>query len=195
MFFFSSERFIGAFVFPAALVTSVAVSGCTRPPTPSGIALTDPQAAAIADSVRAFAASVARGVSDHGPTAWRDYFADTAAFFMASEGRLVFPTGDSAMRGIDGLGRVISHIELQWGDSLLVDPLAPGLAVLGATYHEVRVDQGRAPNRRERLLHWPRSASRSGLAVPGRSLVGPGAATEDPVTVDSREGSRCTRSR
>jgi len=127
--------------YSIALVASIAVTGCTRPPTPSGIALTGPQAAAIADSVRAFAASVARGVSDQGPAAWRGYFADTAAFFMASEGRLVFPTSESATRGIEQLGRVISHIELQWGDSMRVDPLAPGLAVLGATYHEVRVDQ------------------------------------------------------
>jgi len=127
--------------YSIALVASLALTACTRPPTPSGIALTRPQAAAIADSVRAFAATVARGVSDHGPTAWRGYFADTPAFFMASEGRLVFPTGDSATRGIEQLGRVISHIELRWGDSLRVDPLAPGLAVLGADYHEIRVDQ------------------------------------------------------
>jgi len=92
--------------YPIALVASLALTACTRPPTPSGIALTRPQAAAIADSVRAFAATVARGVSDHGPTAWRGYFADTPEFFMASEGRLVFPTGDSATRGIEAGRRI-----------------------------------------------------------------------------------------
>ena len=57
--------------------------------------------------VRTFAQGVARGVSERGPAAWRDSFADTSSFFMASEGRLVFPSGDSATRGIEGLKRVI----------------------------------------------------------------------------------------
>lgn len=97
--------------------------------------------AAITDSVRVFADSVARGVTRRGPAAWRDYFADTPAFFMAAEGRLVFPTSDSATRGIQGLTRVIAHIELRWGDSLRVDVLGPGLAVVAMPWHEVQVDR------------------------------------------------------
>jgi hypothetical protein len=32
-------------------------------------------------------------------------------------------------------------IELTWGDTIRIDPLAPDLAVIGAPYHEVRVDR------------------------------------------------------
>ena len=60
------------------------------------------------------------------------HFATGPAFFMASEGRVVFPTSDAATRGIEELRRVIRHIELRWEDSVRVDPLAPGLAVLAA---------------------------------------------------------------
>jgi hypothetical protein len=59
---------------------------------------------------------------------------------MAAEGRVVFPTSDAATRGIEELSRVIRHLELRWEDSVRVDPLAPGLAVLAAPYYEVRVD-------------------------------------------------------
>jgi hypothetical protein len=100
------------------------------------------RAAAIDDSVRAFAASVAQGITQEGPGAWRGFLLDDTAFFMVSEGRLVFPNGGSAARAIPGLVRTIAHIELRWGDGLRVDALAPGLAMLAAPYYEVRVDTG-----------------------------------------------------
>jgi hypothetical protein len=59
---------------------------------------------------------------------------------MASEGRLVFPDPAAAALGIEQLTHILAHIELTWGDSIRVDPLAPGLAVAAAAYHEVRVD-------------------------------------------------------
>ena len=104
----------------------------------------DRAAPALADSVRAFLETVAREVTRDGPAAWRRQFADDAAFFMASEGRLVFPSAEAARRGIDELVRMIAHIELRWGggggDSVRVDAIAPGLAVVAAPYTEVRVD-------------------------------------------------------
>lgn len=102
--------------------------------------LTPAHAQAISDSVRAFASAVARDVTRDGPAAWRGVFSDSPAFFMASEGQLVFPTSDAATRGIASLSHVIAHIELTWGDSLRVDPLGPGLAMLAAPWREVRVD-------------------------------------------------------
>ena len=103
-----------------------------------------PYAAALVDSVRAFMDTVARDVTRDGPAAWRRQFADDAAFFMASEGRLVFPSAAAAARGIDDLVRAIAHIDLRWsqvaGDSVRVDPLGPGLAAVAAPYTEVRVD-------------------------------------------------------
>jgi hypothetical protein len=101
-------------------------------------------AASMRDSVRAFANTVAHAVTSNGPRAWRTYFADEPAFFMASEGRLVFPNSDSASTAIQALTAIIVHIELRWGDSVRVDPLAPGLALLATPYHEILLDaQGR----------------------------------------------------
>jgi len=38
---------------------------------------------------------------------------------------------------------IIAHIELRWGDTVRVDPLGAGLAVLATPWHEVRVDSAR----------------------------------------------------
>ena len=103
-------------------------------------ALTADQSVAVTKDVRAFAATVADDVTRRGPSAWRDYFADTPAFFMAAEGHLVFENSDAATRGIEQLKSSIPHIELSWGEPILVDPLTSTLAMLGATYHEVQVD-------------------------------------------------------
>jgi hypothetical protein len=118
------------------IVTALVPLACAAPAPSFDTA----HAAAMTDSVRAFAASVAEGITTGGPTAWRRYFAETPAFFMASEGQLVFPNSDSAGRAIANLPRFIASIRLQWGDSVRVDPLAPGLALMGASYHETRVD-------------------------------------------------------
>jgi hypothetical protein len=93
------------------------------------------------DSVRGFAASLAHDVTTQGPSAWGAYFADDPAFFMADEGRLVFPNHDAAARAIATLTQTITRIELRWGDTVRVDPLAPGFAVLAAPYHETQVDR------------------------------------------------------
>jgi hypothetical protein len=103
-------------------------------------ALTADQSAAVTKDVRAFAAAVADDVTRRGPTAWRDHFADTPAFFMAAEGHLVFENSDAATRGIEQLPSSIAHIELSWGEPMLIDPLTSTLAMLGATYHEVQID-------------------------------------------------------
>jgi len=118
----------------------VLASATCRAPGGSTQALDAPHAAAISDSVRAFASLVADRVTREGPAAWQGLFLDTTAFFMASEGRLVFPTRDSATRAIEGLAQAIPHIELQWGPDLRVSPLAPGMALLAASYHESRAD-------------------------------------------------------
>jgi len=97
-------------------------------------------AGGVADSVRAFMQTVAREVTRDGPAAWRHQFADDTAFFMASEGRLVFSSAAAAGKGIDGLTRVIAHIELRWGADVRVDLLGPGLAMVGASYTEMRAD-------------------------------------------------------
>jgi hypothetical protein len=123
------------------LIVPLSVACHTPPPPEPNRSLDARRAGAIQDSVRVFAATVAQGVSRDGPAAWRAYFVDGPAFFMVSEGKLVFPSGDSAARAIQGLTRVIARIELRWGDPLRVDPLAPGLAMLATPYQEILVDK------------------------------------------------------
>jgi hypothetical protein len=101
--------------------------------------LTPARAAAVEDGVRAFARTVAHDITQEGPTAWRKLFSQSPSFFMAVDGHLVFPSGAAARTAIQDLSRTIQHIELQWGDDLRVDPLAPDLAMLATSYHEVRV--------------------------------------------------------
>jgi hypothetical protein len=120
------------------VLAAVTAVGCD--PRDGAPDLTPAQATAIADSVRTFAQAVAADVTREGPVAWRRHFAESPAFFMAAEGRLAFPNSETATRVIRDLARVITHIELRWGDGLRVDPLVPGLAILAAPYHEVRVD-------------------------------------------------------
>jgi len=96
--------------------------------------------AAIEDAVRRFAASVAHDVTQEGPAAWRKEFEDSPAFFMASEGRLVFPNRQSAAQAIDELTRTVKQIELSWGADLRVDALTEDFAQIGCSYHEIRVD-------------------------------------------------------
>jgi hypothetical protein len=122
---------------PRLLAVGLAAAACRPSDRPA--AMTPSLAAAVADSVRAFVAQVAAGISRDGPAAWRRYFTDSA-FFMASEGQVVFPSSVAATAGIEELTRVVRRIELRWGDSVRVDPLVPGYAMVGAPYHEVRVD-------------------------------------------------------
>ena len=72
---------------------------------------------------------------------------------MAVNGHLVFPDGASVRAAIPGLQRTYRSIELHWGDDLRVDPLAPGLAMMATSYHEVQVRAtGETVDERERSL-------------------------------------------
>ena len=82
---------------------------------------------------------VAHDVTEGGPAAWQRYFADTPAFFMAVNGKIAFASGAEAMAGLPQVAAAIRQIELKWGDDLRVDPLAPDLAVVAASYHESQV--------------------------------------------------------
>jgi hypothetical protein len=120
-------------IFSATLST-----GCTGAKTSSS--LNPDQSLAIANTVRAFAATVANDITSRGPLAWRDHFAETRSFFMAANGQLVFANSDAATRGIKELPQSIARIELRWGDPVLVDPLTRELAMLGMPYHEILID-------------------------------------------------------
>jgi hypothetical protein len=97
--------------------------------------------AAVEQEVRQFAAGVSRDITQQGPAAWEKHFADDPAFFMADEGKLVFPNRQAATQAIGELSRTIQHIQLTWGDDLRVDPLTPEFVVVASTWQEVTVDK------------------------------------------------------
>jgi hypothetical protein len=103
--------------------------------------LTPEQSAAVASSVLSYMQSVAHDITQDGPSAWRKHFADTPAFFMADEGRLVFPNYAAADAAIRSLESDIKQIDLKWGDDLRADPLTADFAVVAASYHELRVEK------------------------------------------------------
>jgi hypothetical protein len=117
-----------------ALLATIACAGCSSGPQ----RLTATRTAEIDKEVRAFAQDVAHGVTKEGPTAWRRYFSERPEFFMVAEGRLAFSNGASAIAAMPGIARAIKQIELQWGEEMRVDPLAPDLAVMATPYHEIR---------------------------------------------------------
>ncbi|MGO9258376.1 MAG: hypothetical protein ACLQU1_18980 [Bryobacteraceae bacterium] len=94
------------------LATGAAVGCGPHPASGEPPSLTPAEAAAVENGVRGFAQDVARDVTRDGPAAWRRHFADTPSFFMAGDGRMVFPNGASATAGIQGAARAIKQIEL-----------------------------------------------------------------------------------
>jgi hypothetical protein len=95
--------------------------------------------AGVESSVRVFMRHVAHDVTQGGPAAWRKYFADSPAFFMAVNGKIAFASGAEAIAGLPQIATAIKQIELKWGDDLRVDPLAPDLAAVGVSYHELQL--------------------------------------------------------
>jgi hypothetical protein len=127
----------------AILVATLANAGCgmQRSATEETQSLAPASATAVEHGVRAFMGAVAHDVTQNGPGAWRGYFENSPAFFMADEGKLVFPNSASASAAIDDLARNVKQIDLQWGSDLRVDPLTTDFAVVAASYHETRVSR------------------------------------------------------
>lgn len=133
---------VGRWVVVAAGCTLLALVGCGLGLDSTGSAsLTAERKAAAEKEVREFAAAVSRDVTQQGPPAWEKYLADSPAFFLADQGKLVFPNRQAARQAIAEFTRTIQHIELTWGDDLRVDPLTPELAQVASSWHEVTVDK------------------------------------------------------
>ena len=126
-------------VFAMAVVL---FAGCTQRPVEirGRASLTSAEVAEVDRDVREFMGAMEHDVSAEGPTAWRRYFADSDAFFMASEGQMVFSNSAAATSGILDLKKAIRKIELHWGPNVRVDPLATDMAVVAASYKEVRIE-------------------------------------------------------
>ena len=93
----------------------------------------------IRREVSAYADTIALDLRREGPRAWLRHFERIPGFFMASDGRILFPDNDSADVFVEDLAGRIRSIDLRWGD-LRVDPLTPTLAVLATPFHEVVTD-------------------------------------------------------
>jgi hypothetical protein len=120
----------------AIVLTSLCISSCSHNPE----VLTQRQRSIVTDSVNQMMASAESAVSRDGPVAWLRYFSGAPDFFMASDGQIVFPTSDSAAHFIKNtLVKIISKIVLHWSN-IRIDPLTPGLAFVGAAFHEDLTD-------------------------------------------------------
>jgi hypothetical protein len=132
----TSLAFVQRLVILAAIVISLILIACqSKEQTPSQAQLDQ-----VRDSIRVFAASVAHDVTREGSKAWLRFFSHSPQFFMASEGKLVFPTIDSATVFVDSLAVWIRNIQLNWSD-VSVDPLTTQLAVFRASFHEVVMER------------------------------------------------------
>jgi hypothetical protein len=118
------------------MAVSLGCQAC-RQSAESSEALTPGRRAAIEDSVRQFTATVAHDVTQEGPIAWQRYFADSPNFFMAVDGKLIFPDGQAAAQAIPEIARQFQHIELRWGNDLRLDVLTENLCVVAGSYTEV----------------------------------------------------------
>jgi len=122
------------FLFPIFLL--IILSSCQTKVLNS---LEDKQAANIKDSVKQMASIIAGDISRDGPKAWLKHFAKSPQFFMASEGKLVFPNNDSAEVFVKNFAKSVSSIHLNW-TGINVDPITINLAVMRAYFHEVITD-------------------------------------------------------
>jgi hypothetical protein len=120
-------------IWPAMFAGLFACAGCAKSGSQSASGENTVQ------GVSSMAAAISRDLHTDGPNAWLRYFGRSPGFFMASDGRLAFPSNDSATAFVHAFAKSVRRIELHWG-ALRVDSLAPGVAQLAAPFDEVVVD-------------------------------------------------------
>jgi hypothetical protein len=129
------------FCLPAHVATVFLMSSILNAGDNNGGHSSISEAAPVTHAVQKFMAAVARDVTAQGPQAWHKYLSHEHAFFMASNGQLVFESGEAAQQGIGALEQSIEHITLQWGQGLHVDPLSDSLAQVAVPFHETLVEK------------------------------------------------------
>jgi hypothetical protein len=93
----------------------------------------------VDSGVRRMAAAIAHDLAQDGPTAWVRYFDDRPDFFMAANGQLQFSSVNEARTFLPKYAAGFKHLDLTWSE-IRVDAVAPGMAVMGASYKEVFTD-------------------------------------------------------
>ena len=114
------------------------IPACNNPKAVRGMA------APVQESVRAMADSIAGDLSARGPAAWLHYFNRSPQFFMASDGKLVFPNNDSADAFVQRFATQVKKIRLTW-TGVRVDSLRPDLALMAAEFQEVFTNADGSP--------------------------------------------------
>ena len=80
--------------------------------------------------------SVSKNISSDGPKEWLNYFEKAPSFYMASDGKLVFPNYNAATKFInDTLVNIVSTINLKWSN-INVDVLNDKAAAVRAAFSE-----------------------------------------------------------
>ena len=95
----------------------------------------DPDPISLNQGVRELTARIPQDLAREGPKAWLRHFRRSPSFFMASDGRLLFPDNSTADSFIADLATQIRALDLQWKD-IRIDSLAPGLALIAAAFEE-----------------------------------------------------------
>ena len=129
------KTFLQVGLVVVSVFTSVSAAGCAGEMKQ----LSNAEKAEIEEHVSAMALTIASDLEARGPIAWLDHFLDVPEFFMASDGRLLFPDIESAEKIVEGFAHSIAKMELVWRD-IFIDPIEDGMAMMGATYDEVLVD-------------------------------------------------------
>src|SRR5436305_7451448 len=76
-----------------------------------------------------------KGIASN-PGKWMHYFEDTSLFYMASEGKLVFPNYTAAQKFItDTLVHYLTKVNLIWKD-IHTDSIAENTVAINTSYHE-----------------------------------------------------------
>src|SRR5277367_569836 len=106
----------------------ILLGGCGN----NAAALTPAESAVVKDSVLQMTAAIAKAVSGQGPLAWSRYFENSADFYMADDGQLVFSNTDSMTAFLKNIyTKSVMKITLSWSQ-LRIDPYTSALAGVAA---------------------------------------------------------------
>jgi hypothetical protein len=122
----------------------IALAGCLAACAPAATPFSPAHRAAIADSVREVAARLASDISAHGYRGFAPVMDSAPGYVWAYNGFLAFTSFDSmaAWTRTDPEPKVP---EVFAWDSVRVEPIAPGVAGVAATYTETRPDSAGRP--------------------------------------------------
>ncbi len=89
----------------------------------------------LQQGVRALVDQIPEDLAHDGPRGWLRHFLRSPAFYMASNGRVVFPSNAVADSAIGAMALTTRSMELHWLDPR-IDSLAPDLAAVASAFTE-----------------------------------------------------------